>query len=101
MQNDKMPCPLCRQDISIKDYFTLDDSIDAFSTLNEQIKKKFFTKFNHVIQYNYIDSNHTIQIDETTSTVTVGEKSVLKRYLFTFVVFVLLVLVVIGFKLIQ
>ena len=101
MQSDTMPCPLCRQEISIKDYFTLDDSIEAFSNLNEQVKKKFFPKFNHVISYNYIESNHTTQIDETTSTVTVRGKSILKRYLFTFVVFVLLILAVIGFKLIQ
>lgn len=101
IQSDKMPCPLCRQEISIKEYFTLDDSIEAFSNLNEQVKKKFFPKFNHVISYNYIDSNHTtLQTDETTSTTTVREKSILKRYLFTFVIFIFLVLSVIAFKLI-
>lgn len=100
LQSDKISCPLCRQDISIKEYFTLDDLIEAFSKLNEQTKRKFFPKFNTIITHNYIESNQALQIDETTSTITVTKKSIIKRYLFTFVVFVLLVLAVIGFKLI-
>lgn len=101
LQSDKISCPLCRQDMILKDYFTLDKSIELFSELNEQDKHKFFTKFNNVITYNYIESNHILQVDETTSTITVTEKSVLKRYLFTFVLFVILVLCVIGFKLLS
>jgi hypothetical protein len=100
IQNDKMPCPLCRQEISIKEYFTLDDAIEAFSNLNEATKKKFFTKFNNVISHNYIESDHVLQIDETTSTVTVREKSIFKKYMFTFILFIILVLGVIAFKLI-
>jgi hypothetical protein len=99
-QGNTISCPLCRQNIILKDYFTLDKSIELFSSLNEHDKHKFFPKFNAIISYNYIESNHTIQVDETTSTVTIVEKSVIKRYLFTFVIFVILVACVIGFKLI-
>jgi hypothetical protein len=101
IQTDKIPCPLCRQEMSIKEYFTLDESINAFSNLNEETKKKFFSKFNNIISYNYIDSNHVLQTDEATSTITVRDTSILKKYLFTFISLVILILVVIGFKLIQ
>lgn len=100
LQNNTVLCPLCRQDISIKEYFTLDDLIESFSKLDEQSKKKFLPKFNNIITYNYIDSNCTLQIDETTSTTTITDKSLIKRYLFVFVLFVVLVSCVVGFKMI-
>lgn len=94
LQNDKIACPLCRQEMSIKTYFTLDDMIENYTCLDEKCKKKFFPKFNNIITYNYIESNQVVQVDETTSTITVtNRKFILRKYLS---LFILLVLIIVG-----
>lgn len=92
LQNDTITCPLCRQEMSIKTYFTLDDMIENYTCLDETCKKKFFPKFNNIITYNYIDNQQVIQVDETTSTITVTTgKVILRKYLSIFLGLVLII----------
>lgn len=98
LNQSKIACPLCRQEISIQDYFTLDESITLYSMNDEICKRKLLTKFNSIITFNFIDGNNQLQIDEATSTITVVNKPCYKTYGFTIVLFIILVLCVIGFR---
>jgi hypothetical protein len=98
IQSSIVSCPLCRQEINIKDYFTLDEAITFFSNNDNMYKIKFLNKFNTIVTHNFIDSEHILQIDEETSTVSIVEKKTFKRYIYTIVVFIILVIIVIGLK---
>lgn len=102
MIQSEIQCPLCRQNISIKDYFTLDDCINHFSKLSETKKKKFYNKFNAIISFNYLEQTRPNQVDETTS-IDRNEldKSLCQKYAFTIAIFVILVVVVVCFQLIR
>lgn len=94
-----IPCPLCRQELSIKNYFTLDECITLFMENEVSYRQKFMIKFNTIINYNYIDSNQlVVNIDETASIII--NKSPYKKFAFTVIVFMLLILIVVGFKMI-
>lgn len=99
----EIQCPLCRQNLSIKDYFTLDECILYFTQLSEPLKKKYNNKFNAIITFNYLEQTHVThvtQVDETTSINRDDlDKSLCKKYAFTIVLFIVLVFVVICFKL--
>jgi hypothetical protein len=97
VQNSVISCPLCRQEISIKDYFTLDECITLFMECEVSSRQKFINKFNAIITYNYIDThNVVINADETASIII--KKSPYKKFTFTIAVFILLILIVVGFK---
>jgi hypothetical protein len=98
VQNSVISCPLCRQEISIKDYFTLDECITLFMECEVSCRQKFITKFNAIITYNYIDSNNivVVSVDETASIII--KKPLYKKFTFTIAVFILLILIVVGFK---
>jgi hypothetical protein len=98
IENSTISCPLCRQDIYIKDYFILDECITIFTEYNDIYKRKFMKKFNLIIAYNFIDSNHVLSIDETTSTMIVPAKTTYKKYIFILIIFILIVIVIIGLK---
>jgi hypothetical protein len=94
LQSDKIACPLCRQEIAIKDYFNVDELIESFSYLDDKTKCKFFAKFNNIISYNYIESNQVNQLDETTSSIT-NIKFMLSKNLPTFMLIVLIIIAIV------
>ena len=93
-----IPCPLCRQEISIKDYFTLDECITLFMNGETSYRQKFMIKFNAIITYNYIEvfNQVVVSVDETAS-ISV-KKSSYKKIALTIILFVLLVLIITGLK---
>jgi hypothetical protein len=69
--NEYIPCPLCRQYILIKDYFSLEDCIILFSNLNDNNKQAYFQKFHKILLDNYIKFYHILEIDETNSNINI------------------------------
>jgi hypothetical protein len=98
IQNSIISCPLCRQEISIKDYFTLDECITLFMKCETSYRQKFSYKFNAIITYNYIEvfNQIVVSVDETESIIV--KKSSYKKFALTIILFVLLILVIIGLK---
>jgi hypothetical protein len=103
LKSSIITCPLCRQDICIKDYFTLDDAITLFSNQENKFKIKFLNKFNAIITHNYMEpepdtNTNNINIDETTSISISQNQPAHKKYAFTMVVFICLVVLIIGLR---
>jgi hypothetical protein len=94
-------CPLCRQQIYIKDYFSLDECITLFSNFNDIDKQKFFEKFQNIILHNFINENHTLQIDETRSIVSIIRKKSYNKYIITFVAIIYIVFIIVIFEISQ
>lgn len=99
--DENIPCALCRQQITIKDYFSLDECITMFSNFDNKDKQKFFAKFQIIVLHNFIDNNHTLQIDETRSIVTIVPKTSYKKYIITFFVVIFIALIIAIFEISQ
>jgi hypothetical protein len=98
VKNSVISCPLCRQEISITDYFTLDECIALFMEYEVSYKKKFMIKFNAIITYNYIDSNYVVSVDKNPLSIII--KSISKKVNCTIVAFILVIFILlfIGIK---
>lgn len=99
IKNSTISCPLCRQDISIKDYFALDECITLFMEYELPYRQKFMTRFNLIITYNYMDNNVVVNVDETISTTSVAPKSNYTKYMIILFVVMLIVMIIlwVGF----
>jgi len=88
---DVMPCPLCRQDIRLKNYFQLNEIIDIFSKYDYGYKRKMLQSFANIINFNFIDYNHELHIDNETSTVSVSRRCMYDKIcLFGFIIILIL-----------
>lgn len=69
--NDYIPCPLCRRNILIKDYFSLEDCIMLFSSFDTNNKQVYFQKFYRILLDNYINFYYTLEMDETNLSINI------------------------------
>lgn len=96
-QSSIILCPLCRQEISITDYFTLDECITSFTTNNSELyQQKLMSKFNAIITYNYVDYKHTLNIAK--NIIPPKQMTTYGRCMSAFIIFILLIMFVIMFK---
>lgn len=92
IQSSVITCPLCRQNICIKDYFTLDDAITLFSNNENTFKIEFLNKFNEIITYNYMEPDPEPEPDTNANT------SINNKPAYIFVLFICLLILIIGLR---